>query len=317
MEAEPTPAGTRSSRIASAARAVYLVGLAAVIVWLVIARGGEVAELLEDARPALLVAALAATFVLIVLLARFWTISLRMLGHEASLKEVVLATARALPARYIPGGISFPVARIALMRAGGLGLAPLGVAAVLEMVIRPAVALILGSILLAFTGDLASGVAWAGAAVAVAVVAISPAIGGRALAWLAARRGITLKFTWNGYARLAAAETLYWVWASATFVLYLRSFPAADGFGTLRAAGAFMVAWAVGFLTVFAPQGIGVAEISLIALLAAGDDNGSIAALAVLFGGYRLVQLARDMAAAAAAEVIARRQTRPGSRPSG
>ena len=91
-------------------------------------------------------------------------------------------------------------------------------------------------------------------------------------------------------------------------MIYLRAFPAADGFGTLQVAGAFMVAWAVGFITVFAPQGLGVTEVSLVALLSANSDDTGIA-LAVLFGGYRLVQAARDILAAATAELITRRQT--------
>ena len=297
-------------------RGVYLAGLAAALAWLVATRGGEAADLLQDARPLLIAAALAATFVLIGWMARFWRLSLRMLGHEASLWEVALATGRALPARYIPGGVTFPAARIALLRARGFAVAPLTVTAVLEMVVRPAVALALGMALLAVSGGVPGSLAWAAVAVAVAVTAASPAAGGRVLTRLAARRGVSLKITWSGYARLAMTECAYWAWAAATFVLYLRAFPAADGFGALHLAGAFMVAWALGFLAVFAPQGLGVAEISLVGLLAAGDDGTGIV-LAVLFGGYRLLLAARDVLAASAAEIISRRRAQRGSGPSG
>ena len=297
-------------------RGVYLAGLAAALVYLVATRGDKAADLLQDARPLLIAAALGATFVLIGWMARFWRLSLRMLGHEASLWEAALATGRALPARYIPGGVTFPAARIALLRARGFAVAPLTVTAVLEMVLRPAVALTLGMALLALSGGVPGSLAWAAVAVAVAAAAASPAAGGRVLNRLAARRGESLAITWSGYARLAMTECAYWAWAAATFVLYLRAFPAADGFGTLHLAGAFMVAWALGFLAVFAPQGLGVAEISLVGLLAAGDDGAGIA-LAVLFGGYRLLLAARDMLAAGAAEVIARRRARRGSGPSG
>lgn len=319
MEAEPAPAQTRLRRLAPAARGLYLVGLAAAVVWLAVARGDDIAELLQDARPLLILAALAATFVLIVLMARFWTLSLRMLGHDASLPETALSTARALPARYIPGGVTFPAARIALLRAGGTHLTPLTVTAVLEMVVRPAVALTLGTILLATSGSLPTGLTWSAIAVAVAAIGCSPLAGGRVLARLAARRGVTLTMTWGGYAQLAVAEAAYWVWSAATFVLYLRAFPAADSFGSLHLAGAFMVAWTLGFLAVFAPQGVGVAEISLVGLVAAGAAGGDSAgiALAFLFAGYRLLLVARDVVAAGASEVIARRRARRGSGPSG
>ena len=234
---------------------MYLAALAAAVVWLAATRGDEVAELLERARLPLIAVALVATFGLILLTARFWVLSLRMLGHRTTLGEVALATARALPARYVPVGVSFPAARVALLRSRGLDVAPLMVTAGLEMVIRPAVALALGTALLAVSGSLPVAMAWAAAVLAVAVVAASPAVGGRILSRLAERRGTNI--TWSGYARLAAADTAYWIAGAATFVIYLRAFPAADSLGTLHVAGAFMVAWAVGFITVFAPQGLG------------------------------------------------------------
>ena len=308
MEADQTPAATSRNRIASVPRGVYLAALAAAVVWLAATRGDEVAELLDQARLPLIAVALAATFGLILLTARFWVLSLRMLGHRTTLGEVALATARALPARYVPVGVSFPAARVALLRSRDLDVAPLMVTAGLEMVIRPAVALALGTALLAVSGSLPVAMAWAAAVLAVAVVAASPAVGGRILSRLAERRGTSLNITWSGYARLAAADTAYWIAGAATFVIYLRAFPAADSFGTLQVAGAFMVAWAVGFITVFAPQGLGVTEVSLVALLTANNDDTGIA-LTVLFGGYRLVQIARDTLAAATAELITKRQT--------
>ena len=285
------------------------------IVWLAVARGAEMADLLVRARPLPIAAALAATFVLIGLSARFWVQGLRMLGHRPRLSEVALATARSLPARYVPLGVSFAAARIALLRARGIELAPLMTTAALETVMRPTVALTMGTALLAVSGT-AGSLSWPVTALAVAAVAATPVAGGKALGWLAARRGITLAITWKGYARLVVAEAAYWAWASMTFVLYLRAFPSADEFGALQTAGAFMVAWALGFLAVFAPQGIGVAEISLVGLLAAGDDESGIA-MAAVFAGYRLVQVARDILATASAEVIAKRRARRGSAPTG
>ncbi len=316
MEAERAPASARLGRMARLARGAYIAGLSAAIVWLAVARGAEVADLLERARPLPIAAALAATFVLIGLSARFWVQSLRMLGHRPRLSEVALATARALPARYVPLGVSFAAARIALLRARGIELAPLMTTAALETVMRPTVALTMGTALLAVSGGAAGRLSWPVTALAVAAVAATPVAGGKALGWLAARRGVTLAITWNGYARLVVAEAAYWAWASMTFVLYLRAFPSADEFAALQTAGAFMVAWALGFLAVFAPQGIGVAEISLVGLLAAGDDESGIA-MAAVFAGYRLVQVARDILATASAEVIAKRRARRGSAPTG
>lgn len=312
MAAEQTPASTGTTPKARLARGVYLAALGVAIVWLAATRRAEALELLEQARPGRIAAALAATFVLIALSARFWVQSLRMQGHRVGWSQVALATARALPARYVPLGVGFASARVALLRNHVPRLAPLVTTAVLETVMRPAVALTLGTVVLAVSGGAAGGYQWQVAALAVATVAAIPVVGRKALARLAAQRDLTLTFTLSGCARLVVVEAAYWAWASMTFVLYLRAFPAADSFAALQAAGAFMVAWALGFLAVFAPQGIGVAEVGLVALLAAGNDESGIA-MAAVFAGYRLVQAMRDILATACAEVISRRRVQRGS----
>ena len=309
------PAPSRRVRLGRILRSVYLAALIAAVVIVAVLNRSEIAELLEDARPAMVVAALLATFPLLALGARIWVTSLQMLGHPVKLPAVVMATTRALPARYVPLKLSFSVGRVALLRAGGMALGPLMATAALEMAISAAVALGLGTALLGISGALPGGLAWPTAALAVAAVGASPAVGGKILAFLAARRSITLTMTWAGYFRLLAAATVYWAWACGAFVLYMRAFPAADSYGILEMSGAFMVAWAVGFLAVFAPQGFGVSELSLTAMLPNEEVAGI--AMAVVFGGYRLVQLARDMAAASIAEVIATRRARRGSPPSG
>lgn len=311
MTAEQTPASTGTTPKARLARGVYLAALGVAIVWLAATRRTEALDLLEQARPARIAAALAATFVLIALSARFWVQSLRMQGHQLGWSHVALATARALPARYVPLGVGFASARIALLRNQVPRLAPLVTTAVLETVMRPAVALTLGTVVLAVSGGAAGGYQSQVAALAVAAVAAIPVVGRKALARLAARRSLTLNITLSGYARLVVVEAAYWAWASMTFVLYLRAFPAADSLAALQVAGAFMVAWALGFLAVFAPQGIGVAEIGLVALLVAGNDESGIA-MAAVFAGYRLVQAMRDILATVGAEVIARYRVQRG-----
>ena len=309
----PDAKPSRRVRLVRLLRSAYLAGLIVAVAVAAAVKRSEIAELLEGARPAMVAAALAATFPLILLGANIWRVSLRMMGHPASMGTVAVATSRALPARYVPLKLSFSVGRVALLRSAGLPLGPLTATAGLEMAISAAVALGLGTALLGASGALPGGLAWPAAVLAAAALGASPAVGGRVLAWLAARRSVTLTMTWPGYFRLLAATALYWAWACGAFALYMRAFPAADAYGLAEMSGAFMVAWAVGFLAVFAPQGFGVSELSLIALLPA--DEGI--AMAVIVGGYRLVQLARDMAAATLAEVIATGRARRGSARSG
>ena len=304
---------TRLRRAVRLARRVYLAGLCAAAAWLVSTRWHEIGELLEETRPGFIAAALVSSFGLIGLGALLWHSSLRMLGHPVKYREILLATGRSLPARYVPLGVTYAAARVVLLRAAGGRMAPLAVTAGLEMVVSVSVALAAGTAVLSLAGSLPGAAAWMAAA-AVAAVAISAA-GGRVVAALAARRGVRLTVAWPGYAQVLASSALYWGWAAFTFVLYLRAFAAADGLGSLEVAGAFMVAWAVGFLAVLAPQGIGVAELGLVALLGSGERGGI--AMAAVFAGYRFVQIVRDLAAAAAGEFIAIRRARRGSAPKG
>ena len=300
---------------ARTARRVYLVALGAAIVWLAATYWDDIVELFEGVRPVPIAAALVASFGLIGLGAALWHSSLQMLGHPVPLREIVLATARALPARYVPLGVTYAAGRMALLLAAGASLAPLTATAGLEMMVSASVALAAGVALLVAAGALPGGSVWIAAALAAATVAAAPLVGARAVNGLLARRGIRLAITRQGYLRVLLSAMAYWAWASATFVLYLRAFPATDGVGTVEAAGAFMVAWSVGFLTLVAPQGLGVAELGLVALLAS-DDRGGIA-IATVFAGYRIVQVFRDAISAAAGEVIASRRARRGSEPTG
>ncbi|MCS6800738.1 MAG: hypothetical protein RMM58_09625 [Chloroflexota bacterium] len=66
----------------------------------------------------------------------------------------------------------------------------------------------------------------------------------------------------------------------------------------IGAIGAFGFAWAVGFLSFFTPSGLGIREVTLVGLIAAGLSAGDPAVLAV---GHRLVLTAAEFALAAGA----------------
>jgi len=54
----------------------------------------------------------------------------------------------------------------------------------------------------------------------------------------------------------------------------MRALDAADGCGTARLAGAFVLTWGgLRFLSVIAPQGIGVVEVTVPSLLGAADPQ--------------------------------------------
>ncbi len=302
-------------RLLKGVRAAYMAGLAVIIVWVVRSRWTEVAELLRGARPVLIAASLASSFGMIWIGAWFWTVSLRIQGCRAASPEVfgkaLLAASRSLLARYIPGSVWFAVGRVGLLRRAGLPLGPLSATAVLEMATSLTVVIISGLAVLGVSGAAPGGAAWMITLALVLLAAASPALSGRVAAWWAARRGVEFSLTWRGYMQLIAVNVVFWGWSALTFLLYLRAFPSADPYRTALVTGGFLLTWGAGFLAPFAPQGIGVFEVSMTAVLSAE----AVAGTAVVLGGYRLVLLARDLIAAPAAELVAARRARRGPDP--
>ena len=295
-------------------RIAYLALLAAAVPVLVTVRRQEVADLLgdlADAKHVLVAASFATGFVLIALSAYFWLVSLRLLGQRPRFHDLTVTAARSLPARYVPLMVTFAVSRVALMQRRGVPGGPLALTAALEMAVSLAVSVAYGLVLLGWAGELPGGLAVPLVAAAGVIVAASPSVAGRAVAAVARRRGIdslapVSGFTWPGYLHMIAASACYWTWAAGVFCLYMRAFEAADGFGTARLAGAFVLTWGgLRFLSVIAPQGIGVVEVTVPSLLGAADPL----ALGILIFGFRVVLLLRDLLAAAVSELLAARRT--------
>lgn len=295
-------------------RIAYLSLLAVAVPVVVLARRDEVADLLGDlagARHVLVAASFATGIVLIALTAYFWLVSLRLLGQRPLFRDLTVTAARSMPARYVPLMVTFAVSRVALMQRRGVPAAPLALTAALEMAVSLAVSVAYGLVLLGWAGGLPGGLAIPIVAAVGMIVAASPSVAGRVVAAVARRRGLdslvpVSGFTWLGYLHMIAASACYWTGAAAVFCLYIRAFETADDFSTARLAGAFVLTWGgLRFLSVIAPQGIGVVEVTVPSLLGAADPL----ALGILIFGFRLVLLLRDLLAAAVSELLEARRT--------
>ncbi len=289
------------------ARGVYLVVAAVALAVLVWTRRDDLARLTDDARPALAAAALAVAFVQLGLNAAFWSFALRALGHPVPFAGVLSSSSRSLLARYLPGSVWYALGRSALLaRDHGAPKRTLAAVAVLETGLSVVACAGLGVALLLGTGRLPGGAGWL-AVWGVALVAVCPPpVVNRALGWVAPRRGGDVRrLSWPVFCGLAAWQVLFWASAAACFSLYVNAFPALELRPVLAVAGGFMVAWVLGFLAVFAPQGLGVFEATVVGLIA----TDSLPATAVVVAGYRAVSLLRDVVALATAEALARRHT--------
>ena len=193
-----------------------------------------------------------------------------------------------LPARYLPGGIWHTVTRVMDLHRLGVSRSQLSVMVLLENVVPVALALVIGGIFLDLGND-AKIPAMAAVVAGLLLLTCTPlALRHRAL--LDGRR-----FALAAYLKIVAVVSVFWLVAATAFACYWSAFPATDaGVPLLRVYGAYLLAWAAGFVSVFAPQGLGVFE-----AVAGVFLRGALpfAGVAVLAAGFRVVILAADMLA--------------------
>lgn len=290
------------------ARWAYVAVLLSVVVWIVWGRRDELAALLADARPGFLLLALTLGLGNLAINAVMWRTALGALGQTVAFRTVLSATARSVPARYVPGSVWFAVGRAALLRKDGVSTRAVTTVALLESALSLVVAVGFGAVLLLATGR-GPDAGWAiGAACVALAAAASPPVINRGLAWLARRRGgVVPHLSWASHLRILGVLVGFWAWSATTFVAYLLAFPGVEVGATLQIAGSFMLAWGVGFLAPFAPQGAGVFEVTVAALL----TGGGVAAVAVVVGGFRALMAVRDALAFGVSGLSRARRPRP------
>ncbi len=195
----------------------------------------------------------------------------------------------------------FAAGRAAILQRAGVGLPALAATGTVELAMSVSVALALGSALLGASDDVPGWTRWLGPTLLLVLLLGVPWMN-RAIAWLADRRGtdLPIPLTRRRIGRLMGINALYWLVIGSVFWLY------ATGFGLPAPVpsthGAFMVAWGVGFLSPFAPQGLGVFEVILGALL-----EGELGDMIAVVAGFRALMLVRDLAVWGVAETLHRR----------
>jgi hypothetical protein len=200
-----------------------------------------------------------------------------------------------LPARYLPGGIWHTVSRVIDLRARGVSRAQLSIMVLLENSVPLATAIALGGLCLWLTDS----AGWPAPAATFGGLLLL------ACPWLLLRhRAIAqgTSFSGRNYLKLALLTCIFWLVAATAFHHFWSAFPQARGNASaLQIYGTYLLAWSAGFVSVFAPQGIGVFE-SVAALFL----HGALAftGAAVLAAGFRIAILAADMLAFAVLSAV-------------
>jgi len=246
-------------------------------------------------------------------LALCWTLLLRMTGGPArkvSLADGARIWLGTMLARYVPGNVWHIVGRVAFAERLGVGRGQILASATVEQLLTLLGALAAFGLCLPFWRGGAGDAAWLLLIVPAGLAALHPRLLGAALGW-AARRLNRPELAWRyRYGELVGALAGY---TAANLFAGLALVAVLGGIGVGRvplapAVGGAALAWALGYLSVLTPSGLGVREAALAALLAQ-----HIPLPAAVVGGlvHRLALTLGELIAAGAALAYARARPRP------
>lgn len=200
-------------------------------------------------------------------------------------------------ARYIPGGVWHTVGRVADFSDRGLSARRIAGFVFLENSLAVSVTLSLGGVCVWFF--------YANVWRVIGAISFFTGMIGLVLSWFIVNRWVLSageKVSLALYARCMAAVGIFWALAVAAFLLYTHAFSGwAMQISWLQTGGAYLLSWGLGFLAVFAPQGMGVFEAVLASLI---SDSLPLGATAVLVSGFRLIMLFADAAVWLASRLI-------------
>ncbi len=192
-----------------------------------------------------------------------------------------------LPARYIPGGIWHSVSKIVDFHQLGIEKSKLGALFLLENIQAVWMAFLLGgSLVFYFRG---SSDIW-GIIAGLSVLTSSIGIVMTPLLWSYAKLP---QLHVAQYFKTLSIFPLIWAISSSAFILYLSAFPQLlNQMNFFEIAGNYIFSWGIGYLAIFAPQGIGVFEIVSGNLL---DFSMQLIDAAIIIAGFRMIVLCADI----------------------
>ena len=196
-----------------------------------------------------------------------------------------------LPSRYMPGGIWHTVARVSGLYHLGVSTNQLSSFVILENLVALSVTLSIGGFLVGFYKHNSDWqlIAYFVATISLAMLLLCPILVNRFVL------GSFNKVKFASYFKGILIIILFWSFASASFLLFVSSFlgnlvvPA-----WLQIIGVYLFSWGIGFLAIFAPQGVGVFEIVAASVMPISLPF-NFNALVVLVAGFRLVVVFADL----------------------
>jgi glycosyltransferase 2 family protein len=275
-----------------------------------VAERDQVADAFSQLRP--IVVAQALVFVTVgtacTLLA--WRALLADFGSPLPLRPAARIFFLAQLGKYLPGSVWPVLAQMDLGRDHGVPPRRSATVAVLSMALSVGTALVVAAGLLPFgAAEALWRYGWALAVVPLLVVALHPRVLTPLLNWVFRALGrppLEQSPTVRGIGAASGWMLLAWVAYGAQLALLVRALGGTGLSAALTSAGAFALAWAVGFLVVVAPAGAGVREAVLVLALAPVLPAGSALLVALV---SRVLFTVTDLGLAGAAAVAERRRS--------
>jgi hypothetical protein len=207
-------------------------------------------------------------------LALSWTLLLRTMGGAARHVPLIAGAnlwLNTMLTRYIPGNVWHIVGRIAFARDLGVSRTQVLASATLEQGLTILGALAVFGVTLPFWGDRGDSPLWLLSLIPLGLIAIHPAIMGRALGWAATRLhrpDLAWSYTYAEMIAVIGAYTLANLAAGVGLYAVIAGLSDISVAAVPQMAGIAALAWVVGYLSLLTPSGLGVREAALTALLA-------------------------------------------------
>ncbi len=210
--------------------------------------------------------------------------------------------------KYVPGAVWAVAAQVSLAQDYRVPKRRSGTATLVSMAITLVVGLIMAGVTLPLaSADAARHYWWVLACIPVILIGLYPPVtkfGLDLVLRILRRPGLDRPLSLGGMARAVGWTTLGWIFYGVHAWLLVGAIAGKSLHVLLLSAGGYALAWAVGFLLIPFPGGIGPREVALIAVLSPVMPRGPALVIAL---ASRVVMTAGDLVWAGLAAVIGRR----------
>ena len=249
----------------------------------------DLSSLLREASLPLLVIAVVIWSLFNIVTPFIAVIMFRACGVQVDWAHAFSIHATRLPARYVPGGVWHTVGRVMDYSQQGVQPRHLTAFVLLENGLAATVALAVGGAAVFATRE-------ADSIGTIALLASLVGAAGLPALWFVINNRVlksSERLSLSAFALAASLMGATWIIATISFLVYLGAFPASFvNHGYVEVGGIYLFSWGVGFLSVFAPQGIGVFELVSSKLI---QSPIGFVGFAALIGGFRIVVLVADL----------------------